>query len=100
MGNTPYHSSHLTPAQAHALPTPYRYARGTPQDTPGLGVSSPWASSPAITSPYPDYPSAPNASPINFGREQEAIQASYEEANRLLAELNMQRLRRHGGGNE
>lgn len=100
MSHTPYQgNTHLTPAQPH-LPTPYRYARGTPQETPGLGVSSPWASSPALNSPFPDFPSAPTASPINFGREQEAIQASYEEANRLLAELNMQRLRRHGGGNE
>lgn len=111
--SSPFPHTHLTPANAQShshhnlahghgngngqIPTPFRHARGTPSDTPGFGISSPWASSSALNSPHPhDYPSAPNASPVNFGRETEATQASYEEANRLLAELNVQRMRRHG----
>lgn len=84
----------LHPNRTPSLPTPYRYAQRTPLDTPGL-ASSPGASSDAQYSPFP-MPSAPHASPHAFlVYEQEHVRASYEETNRLLAQLNMQRLRRH-----
>jgi hypothetical protein len=58
------------------------------QETPGLAISSPWASSP-LHSPYA--PHAPAPSPA-FDPE---VAVRYEETNRLLAELNVARMRRH-----
>lgn len=76
-------------ASSTALPTPYRM-RG-PQETPGLAVSSPWASSP-LHSPYASHAQAPNPASPAFEPE---VAARYEETNRLLAELNVARMRRH-----
>ncbi|CAK9787056.1 hypothetical protein CC85DRAFT_287278 [Cutaneotrichosporon oleaginosum] len=85
---TPHRTPGLTPGapSSTAVPTPYRM-RGV-QETPGLAASSPWASSPQF-SPYA--PHAPAPSPVFY---EPVVAAQYEEANRLLAELNVARMRR------
>lgn len=91
--------THVTP-YGQALPTPYRHhQQRTPLDTPGL-VSSDYASSPLVGPFSPmDGPAGPAPSPAHLthvpAHEAAAVRAGYEEANRLLAALNVARMRRH-----
>lgn len=90
------YNTHTTPqSNPYGLvPTPYRYAQRTPLATPGL-VSSPYESSPVPFSPaIVPPPAGPVPSPATH--DHEAVRVGYEETNRLLAALNVARLRRHG----
>lgn len=87
-------------ATPYSLPSAYRHHQRTPLDTPGL-VSSDYASSPLIGPFSPlDAPAGPAPSPIHDAlrqaHEAETVRTGYEEANRLLAALNVARRRRHG----
>jgi len=98
---TPASQRIAAPRQAtpYGVPTPYRHRQRTPLETPSL-MSSDYASSP-FRDPYSPLngPSGPAPSPVHgghaHGHEADAVRTGYEETNRLLAALNMARLRRY-----
>ncbi|KAL1412056.1 hypothetical protein Q8F55_003053 [Vanrija albida] len=98
--HTPYssHTMDMSHTPYSAIPTPYRYARDGHGllETPSLDVSSPYSSSPELVSPFASQSTMTGHSGIAPPPQMDAgARANYEETNRLLAELNVQRMRRY-----
>ncbi|EKD04488.1 hypothetical protein A1Q2_01264 [Trichosporon asahii var. asahii CBS 8904] len=83
-----------TPLRTPASANPWR-THQTPGFTPGGFTSSEYVSSPLFSPPPHSGPHHTHATPSRTGEAHGEVRASYEETNRLLAELNFARLRRH-----